>query len=143
MVWVSYKRCNNNLFVPYKYRIRFLWNWWWFKVRNIAFISIIALHFEDYNLVTSQYGAFSFFISIPFTMVIETKPKMWGFSRSALLFKRKNWAKKRASWNCDLARYRCQNRLKQLRMSDVQLWILCGDVVNARQGVREEYTQTI
>ena len=26
-------------------------------------------------------------------MVIETKPKMWGFSRSALLFK-KNWAEK-------------------------------------------------
>jgi hypothetical protein len=34
-------------------------------------------------------GPFSFFISIPFTMVIETKPKMWGFSRSALLFKKK------------------------------------------------------
>ena len=31
------------------------------------YICIIALHFEDYNLVvTSQYGGFSFFISIPF-----------------------------------------------------------------------------
>ena len=65
-------------------------SWWWFQVRNIVFIYIIALHFKDYNLVTSQYGAFFFFfISIPYSMVIETKPKMWGFSRSALLFKKK------------------------------------------------------